>query len=64
MRSLFDTSHEDGYQEGVADGKVVGRAEGIQSKALDIARNLKRMGMNVEQIIQATGLSSQEIEQL
>lgn len=68
MRSLFDTSHDDGYQEGVAAGRAVGRAEGraegIQSKALDIARNLKKMGMDVEQIIQATGLSPQETTQL
>lgn len=72
MRSLFDTSHDDGYQEGVADGRAegiaegraAGRAEGIQSKALDIAQKLKEMGMNVEQIIQATGLSPQEIQSI
>ena len=60
MRSLFDTSRDDGYQEGRAEG----RAEGSQSKALDIARNLKKMGINTDQIMQATGLSLQEIEQL
>ena len=30
MRSLFDTSHDDGYCEGRADGLAEGRAEGIE----------------------------------
>ena len=37
-----------------------GRAEGIQ----ETASNLKKMGMDVDFIIQATGLSQDEIEKL
>lgn len=72
MRSLFDTSREDGFLEGRAEGRIEGRAEGIQEgietgekqKALSIARNLRKMGIPVKQIIEATGLSEQEIEAL
>ncbi len=66
MRSLFDTSREDGFLEGRAEGRAEGLQEGIEAgekqKALAIARNLKEMGISVEKISEATGLSSQEIE--
>ena len=42
--------------EGRAEGREEGRAEGL----LETARNLKRMGMNVDFIAQATGLSVDE----
>ena len=84
MRSLFDTSREDGFlegraegriegrAEGMAEGRIEGRAEGIQEgietgekkKALDIAKNLKKIGISTQQIMEVTGLSQQEIEQL
>ena len=31
---------------------------------MEVAKNLKRMGFSVEQIIEATGLSREEIEKL
>ena len=46
----------EGREEGRAEGREEGRAEGL----LETARNLKRMGMNVEFIAQATGLSVDE----
>ena len=65
MRSLFDTSHDDGYCEGRADGRMEGiiegraegRAEGRTERSMEIARQLKAMGMSDSQIAQATGLS-------
>ena len=41
--------------------KMEGRAEGEQSKAIDIAKNLKSMGFSVADIIKATGLSEDDI---
>lgn len=72
MRSLFDTSRNDGFQEGKAEGRAEGRAEGIQigidkgekNKAVAIATNLKNMGLEITQIIEATGLSKEDIEKL
>ena len=46
----------EGHEEGRAEGREEGRAEGL----LETARNLKRMGMNVDFIAQATGLSVDE----
>lgn len=46
--------------EGLAEGRAEGRAEGI----LETARNLKQMGIPVNDIARATGLSIVEIEKL
>ena len=41
-----------------------GRAEGRAEGKLEVARNLKQMGMPAEAIAQATGLTADVIEQL
>ena len=41
--------------------KMEGRAEGEQSKAIDIAKNLKSMGLSIADIKKATGLSEDDI---
>ena len=51
-------------QEGLEEGRAVGRAEGELSKSQEIARNLLDLGMPVPQIMQATGLTQKQIEQL
>ncbi len=66
MRSLFDTSHDDGYSEGRAlghaEGMEEGMAKGIEEgrteRSKEIAKQLKAMGLSDEQIAQATGLRS------
>ena len=45
-----------------AEGLEQGRAEGEHNKAMDIAKNLKKIGIPVEQIINATGLTKDEID--
>ena len=47
-----------------AKGRAEGRAEGELGKALAIARNLKSMGLNLTDIIKATGLTEEEISNL
>ena len=47
---------EEGFEEGVQKGE--------QKKALEIARNLKSMGMTPEQIMNITHLSLAEIDSL
>lgn len=64
MRSLFDTSRDDGYIEGRAQGRAEGIKAGEKGKAIDIARNLKKMGMDINQIMNVTGLSQAEIESI
>ena len=53
-----------GRAEGLAEGRAEGRAEGELSKGLTVARNLLAMGMSLTQIIQATGLTEDQLKQL
>jgi predicted transposase/invertase (TIGR01784 family) len=50
--SVFAAERQDGIQEG------------IQKEKLQIARNLKAMGLSIEAIQQATNLSKEEIQAL
>lgn len=69
MKSLFDTSRDEGYEEGMdkglAKGMDMGLAKGLakgrSERAKEIAKQLKVMGLTTEQIAQATGLTLDEI---
>lgn len=50
--------------DGLAEGRAEGRAEGEKVAKLETARKMKQKGFDVETIIELTGLSSNEIEQL
>ena len=62
MRNAFDIKSEkwfarqDGIEEGMAKGKAEGKAE--------VAKVLKALGINPEQIAKATGLSAEAIAAL
>ena len=64
MMSLFDTSrdegyeegHEKGHEEGLKEGLKEGMEKGREERALEIARQMKAIGLTDEQIFQATGL--------
>ncbi len=60
MRSVFDTSWDDGYCEGFAEGL----AEVRRNRTIEIAKRVKAMGLSDEQIAQATGLPQSEISKL
>lgn len=51
-------------EEGRVEGRAEGRAEGEKSKQLEIARNLKRMGLSTADTCKATGLSAEEVVRL
>ena len=61
-------SYVEGEEKGIAKGRVEGRAEGRAegelSKGLTVARNLLAMGVSCSQIIQATGLTEDQLKQL
>ena len=59
MRDIYATRKFDekrGMEKGMAKGKAEGKAE--------VARNLLAMGMSWTQIIQATGLTEDQLKQL
>jgi predicted transposase/invertase (TIGR01784 family) len=49
---------------GLAEGRAEGLAEGLAEGKLEIARNLKKMGLSVSQIAEGTGLLPEVIEKL
>ena len=68
QRSVIQTGWIEGRAEGRAEGKTEGRAEGkaeglVEGK-IEVARSLKEMGLSLEQISKATGLSKDDIEKL
>lgn len=60
--------HEEGLQKGLQEGRQKGlqegRKEGRKESSLEIAKNLKTEGLDVNIIAKCTGLSVQEIEAL
>ena len=57
-------SFEEGHEIGLAEGHEKGLAEGRQQEKASIALSLKRSGVPVEVIVQATGLTEMEIRKL
>ena len=55
---------QQGIQQGIRQGKSLGLAEGSRQNALQNAGNLKQLGVSIDIITQATGLSKEEIEKL
>ena len=51
-----------GRRQGIAQGIEQGFADGSHRKALEDAGNLKRLGVSIDIITQATGLSQEEVE--
>jgi len=49
------------WRSGMADAEKKGRNEGQNKASLDIARNLKGMGLSISQIAEGTGLSPETI---
>ncbi|MBV3430199.1 PD-(D/E)XK nuclease family transposase, partial [Prevotella copri] len=60
----IEKGRAEGMAEGMAKGMAKGIAKGELSKGLDVARNLLAMGMSWTQIIQATGLTEDQLKQL
>ena len=58
--NTLDFAKEEGRAEGLEKGLEKGRSE----EKSQIAKNLKAMGLSLEAIRQATGLSTEEIEKL
>ena len=55
---------ERGMKKGMEKGMVQGRKEGKTEGKIETARNLKQLGVSIDVIAQATGLSEEKIQQL
>ena len=58
--NIINTAKNDGRAEGEAIGRAEGRIEG----RIEIAKSLKQLGVPAETIMQATGMSEQELLEL
>ena len=58
------TGMEKGIEKGIEKGKEEGLAKGRAEEKIDIARNLKSMGISTDAISKATGLTAEEIDGL
>ena len=54
-------AHKEGYEEGMEQGIATGTERGEHAKAVAVAKNLIKMGLSVQQVSEATGLSAGEI---
>ena len=68
MQSDLATAEDLGMAKGIAKGRAEGRregkAEGELAKALDIARKMIKRDRPIDEIIEDTGLSREEVENL
>ena len=53
-----------GHAKGMAEGRAEGRAEGQKEGRMETAKNLKAMGLNIDDIVKATGLTVDEVAAL
>lgn len=56
--------HAEGLAEGIAEGRAEGLTEGRKDEKLNIARRLKAKNMRLEEILEITGLTLEEIEKI
>ena len=55
---------EKGKREGIQEGKIKGIEEGIEKASYTIAINLLNLGLSLEKVSEATGLSTSVLDQL
>lgn len=62
--SALKTAEKKGHKEGLEEGRAEGLEEGEKKGIFKTAKNLLALGLPLETIIQATGLSEDEIKRL
>ena len=60
LKNSLDTALRQGHAKGLEEGRAEGLAEGM----IEMAKNLKSLGVDVKTIMQASGLTEDQIEQL
>ena len=68
QNDVLDTAHDEGYEEGYEEGREEGRAEGREEgreeALISVAKKMKEMGLNLDAISAATGMSLQSLRNL
>ena len=64
QNDVLDGAKLEGRVEGRMEGLAEGRVEGEVRKQNEIAANMKKLGLDIQLILEATGLTLEEIEKL
>ena len=60
----YDKGYDSGYDSGYNSGHDSGTLEGEKKKSIEIAKKMKSKKINIDDIIEITGLTKKEIEKL
>ena len=60
----YDEGEAAGLKKGRSEGEAIGLEKGVEQEKREIAKNLKDLGVGAAEIIKATGLSAEEVEEL
>ncbi len=64
IRNQIAYARKEGVAQGIAEGEARGEAKGAETKAIEVAKNLKSLGIPLDKIAQATGLSEEKIQHI
>ena len=68
IKNSIDTAKREGKEEGLAEGMEKGLAEGMkkgmEKRSLEIVRKMLAKGMDAEMVMEITGLSESQLQQL
>ena len=68
IKNSIDTAKREGKEEGLAEGMEKGLAEGMEKgmnkRSLEIARKMLANGMDAAMVMEITGLSESQLQQL
>ena len=64
MREGREKGMQEGREEGMQEGREEGIKEGIKEGKLETAKKMKSLGVSTDIIVEATGLSLEEIAEL
>ena len=60
----IEDAKKEGKNLGIEEGRVLGKAEGIKEKQIEIVRNMLKKKMNIKDISEITGLTEEDIQKL
>ena len=60
-QDIYETGLDEGYKRGEKAGKIEGKREGINEEKVKIAKKLLNKNMPIDQIIEVTELTKEEI---
>jgi predicted transposase/invertase (TIGR01784 family) len=64
LMTIAQQLEQKGIEKGIQLGRQEGRSEGKLEGKLDVARNLLKMGMSHESVLEATGLTEDDLAQI